>query len=189
MNSFFFDLISGRMLSGRRWMNPNIFGSFCSSAWVAAGLIGSALIGGAVSMSAANKAQAANQAAIDANSKNVSDTNAMNYQRWLESQGVGSNGQAINTWLPRYATLGSNFGSSKKRFRRVGSGSSGSVYAASYPQLGGGAPMPGIASFGNSSSTPQNNGAANYVPDYLREFMGGRTSAIDIPTSPIVSGS
>ena len=45
---------------------------------------------------AVKEANAANAAATDA-------ANERNYQIWLESRGVGANGQAINASLPRWA--------------------------------------------------------------------------------------
>lgn len=68
-------------------------------------IIGAAGIG--ASLYGANKSAQSARDAADANSKSVADTNAMNYKRWLESQGVGANGESVNTWLPRNFMLSS----------------------------------------------------------------------------------
>lgn len=68
----------------------------------------SAAVGGAgiiASLIGANKAAKAQEAATEANRRAQEEANRMNYQRWLESQGVGADGAPINTWLPRYAMV------------------------------------------------------------------------------------
>lgn len=67
--------------------------------WVA---IGTAAAGVAGSVYGAEKNKKAQKKATEANAKNVSDTNALNYQMWLESRGIGPNGQPVNTQLPRF---------------------------------------------------------------------------------------
>jgi hypothetical protein len=76
-----------------------------TSAWTAAAMIGSAVVGSATAIYGANKSAKAQQDATAANKASQDETNRLNYQRWLESQGVGANGQPINTWLPRYAMI------------------------------------------------------------------------------------
>jgi hypothetical protein len=68
-------------------------------------IIGAAGIG--ASIYGANKSTQAAEDAAAANSRSVAETNAMNYKRWLESQGVGANGESVNTWLPRNFMLSS----------------------------------------------------------------------------------
>jgi hypothetical protein len=68
--------------------------------WIAAG---SAVLGAGASIYGAKKSAKAQAEAATTNKAAVDETNRLNYQRWLESQGVGANGQPINTWLPRYA--------------------------------------------------------------------------------------
>ena len=64
-------------------------------------IIGAAGVG--ASLYGAKKQSDAAKKASDANAASVDATNALNYQQWLESRGVGANGQAINTKLPRWA--------------------------------------------------------------------------------------
>lgn len=80
---------------------PFIIGTFglSAAAWAGIGAVG----GIGASLYGANKSAQAQQAAIDANARAQEESNRLNYQRWLESQGVGQDGQPINTWLPRYA--------------------------------------------------------------------------------------
>lgn len=73
-----------------------------SMMWVG---IGSAVLGAGTALYGANKASQSTQDAINANKAAQDETNRLNYQRWLESQGVGPDGQPINTWLPRYAMV------------------------------------------------------------------------------------
>ena len=58
--------------------------------------VGASLYGAKKQSDAVKKASAENAASVDA-------ANERNYQMWLESRGVGSNGQAINASLPRWA--------------------------------------------------------------------------------------
>lgn len=146
------------------WDNPCNFGARASTAWVIAG---SAVLGAGVSLYGSSQASKANDAAIAANKQSVADTNAMNYQRWLESQGVGADGKPINTWLPRYATLNSNFGK-KRSFRKKGTPYSGaSIMSVNYPM--------GNASGGNGIATFADRSVGNYGgatdPIALRAFQ------------------
>ena len=61
-----------------------------------------AAIGAGASMYGANKAAKAQNAANAANQQIAAEANRYNYQMWLESQGVGPNGQPVNVRLPRY---------------------------------------------------------------------------------------
>lgn len=66
---------------------------------ISAGVAAAGTAATVVSANKANKTARANtQAAIDAQ-KAAEDKN---YAQWLESRGVGANGQAVNTKLPRY---------------------------------------------------------------------------------------
>ena len=76
-----------------------------TTAWTAAAMIGSAVVGSATAIYGANKSAKAQAEANAANKASQDETNRLNYQRWLESQGVGSDGKPVNTWLPRYATI------------------------------------------------------------------------------------
>lgn len=67
----------------------------------------------------ANKAAKSQQAAIDANKASVDEANRLNYQRWLESQGVGPDGKPVNVNFPRYFTSGP--AGQPRRFKRIGS--------------------------------------------------------------------
>lgn len=80
-----------------------------------------AVSGVGASIYGANKNAKAIKSTNDANIAAQKEADALNYRRWLETQGVGENGQAINTWLPRYATVNRAFGAPKK-FRRIGTG-------------------------------------------------------------------
>lgn len=82
---------------------PLFFATFGLTAGQA-GLLAAGL-GAATSIYGANKAAAAQEEAIKANKAAQDEANRLNYQRWLESQGVGPDGQPINTWLPRYAMV------------------------------------------------------------------------------------
>lgn len=75
-----------------------------TSAWTAAA-IASTVIGSATSIYGANKSAKAQADANAANQAAQAEANRINYQRWLESQGVGADGKPVNTWLPRYATI------------------------------------------------------------------------------------
>jgi succinate dehydrogenase/fumarate reductase flavoprotein subunit len=73
---------------------------------LAGGLAAGAAVGGTVaSMQGAKKQSKAITAANKANAKSVDDTNKYNYRMWLESRGVGENGQAVNAQLPRWMTV------------------------------------------------------------------------------------
>lgn len=114
--------------------------------------IGSAVLGAGTAIYGANKSAKAQQAAIDANKQAQDETNRLNYQRWLESQGVGPDGQPINTWLPRYAMVrrpvqlapgfevfGSRMGQPKFMASSVGSNGVPNRAPATLGSLGGGA--------------------------------------------------
>lgn len=150
-----------------------------SMAWVAAG---SAVLGTATSLYGANKSAQAQRDAIAANKAAQDETNRLNYQRWLESQGVGANGQPINTWLPRYAMITkpnvevpSGFGLfSKPKYGAASVGANGVVNGAQMGQMGqmapsaGGAGPTGDASQGMPSGvgkSPYLDAAGNTVSD------------------------
>lgn len=64
-----------------------------------------AAAGAGTAVYGANKAAKSQAEATAANKASVDDTNKLNYQRWLESQGVGPDGKPVNTWLPRYFNM------------------------------------------------------------------------------------
>lgn len=84
------------------------------SSFVALGA--AALAAGATVYSSQQSSKSA-KAAMNANAANIGDTNALNYQTWQESKGIGSNGQPINTWLPRYLTTTGTVGKTASRYR------------------------------------------------------------------------
>jgi len=82
---------------------------------------GVAAAGAGASVYGANKAAKSSAAATAANKASVEGSDALTYQRWLESQGVGADGKAVNTWLPRHMTVNTAVGK-PRRFRRAGTG-------------------------------------------------------------------
>lgn len=137
---------------------PLFIGTFGLSAAAIAGITGVAGVG--ASLYGASKNAKAQKAAMEANAKSVADTNQLNYQRWLESQGVGQNGEALNTWLPRYAKLNTNFAQpGGRRFRRI----AGAQLVPSLQANG----APSVASF----SAPASRG----VPPSVQQYLGGKT--------------
>lgn len=99
-------------------------GGFLGAGAASAATVGTMATVGALGVGAsiygANKSAKAVDKATQANAQSVADTNALNYKRWLESQGIGENGERLNVWLPRYAKVNSNFGRAP-RFRIKGS--------------------------------------------------------------------
>lgn len=84
---------------------------------VATAIVGSAVIGGAVSMAGAKKSAKAMDRANEANRQMTAETNQankqiadeanrLNYQMWLESRGIDRYGNPVNTKLPRWAVTG-----------------------------------------------------------------------------------
>ena len=71
------------------------------STLAAAGL---AAAGAGASLYGAKKQSSAIKKASEDNAAAQAASDERNYQMWLESRGVGQNGQAINTKLPRWAT-------------------------------------------------------------------------------------
>lgn len=141
-------------------------------------------LGAGASLYGASKAASAQDRATQANIEATAEANRLNYKRWLESQGVGENGAPINTWLPRYATVGSNFLSPTKKFRRAGSGTTTTVTPNSYPTgaVGTGGAM--ISSFGGGAGPYA--GSRNYMPAYLSEAAGvGNGFQYPDPTKPL----
>ena len=94
-------------------------------------VLGAAGVG--ASVYGANKAAKTAKATNAANIQASKDADQLAYRRWLETQGVGDQGQAINTWLPRYATVSQPFGGSRK-FRARGSAPSMSPDPAVAPE-------------------------------------------------------
>ena len=81
-----------------------------------------AVAGTAVSYNAAKKNASAQRDANSANLAAQDEANRLNYQRWLESQGVGPDGNPVNTWLPRHLTMDPTaFAPQTRRFRKRGS--------------------------------------------------------------------
>ena len=66
--------------------------------------------GVAVAAKSAADQKKANKEAAKANKEANESSNEMNYAQWLESRGIGANGQPVNALLPRYfgATQGVN---------------------------------------------------------------------------------
>lgn len=75
--------------------------------------------GAATSYAGAKKNAAAARDAAAMNAASVNEANRLNYQRWLESQGVGPNGEPVNVNLPRYFTTAPV--GQTRRFRRASS--------------------------------------------------------------------
>jgi hypothetical protein len=111
-----------------------------TSALIAAGV---GLAGAGVAAYGANKNAKSQAAATAANKASVDSTNEMNYKRWLESQGVGANGESINTWLPRNFTVSTPVGQ-PRRFRRAGSAPASAPASAPVAPV---APAPDIGQF------------------------------------------
>ena len=66
--------------------------------------IGTAVVGAGAAVYGAQQNKKAAKKATEANAKNVADTNALNYQMWLESRGVGPRGETVNAKMPRWMT-------------------------------------------------------------------------------------
>lgn len=99
-------------------------------------LAGSALaVGAGSAIYGADQQRKAINKANDANAKSVADTNAANYRMWLQSRGVGTNGQPINTKYPAWMTA--QVGTTQKR-RIVPKGTASA--AASTPTITSGTP-------------------------------------------------
>lgn len=95
------------------FVNGMSFMSLGTMFWVG---VGSLVVGAAGSVMSADSSRKAAHTAADANKANVAATNATDYQRWLESQGVGPDGNPVNTKLPRWMTAASgSFGTPSVR--------------------------------------------------------------------------
>lgn len=68
--------------------------------------IGAAGVG--ASIYGADKTSKATKDAAKANMAATEAANERNYQMWLQSRGVGTNGRAVNTKLPQWATWNSS---------------------------------------------------------------------------------
>src|SRR4051812_7830967 len=91
-------------LEFREGRRPRVLVPRARGTGVAIAVAGAAVIGAGAAVYGANKNAKAIDAANKANADTVNGTNALNYKMWLESRGVGENGQAINAKFPRWMT-------------------------------------------------------------------------------------
>jgi hypothetical protein len=150
-----------------------------TGAWMAAAMAASAVVGSATAIYGANKSAKSAADALAANKASQDETNRLNYQRWLESQGVGADGKPINTWLPRYAMINkpnvevpAGFGLfSKPKYGAASVGANGVMNGTQMGQMApsaGGAGPTGGASQGMPSGvgkSPYLDAAGNTVSD------------------------
>lgn len=81
--------------------------------WIAGA---AAVVGAGATVYGAQQNKKAVAKAADSAATSVADTNALNYQRWLESQGVGPDGKPVNTKMPRWMTTAPGaFGTARVR--------------------------------------------------------------------------
>jgi hypothetical protein len=148
-------------------ITPHLY--LATSAWTAAAMLGSAVVGSATAIYGANKSAKAQAEANAANQAAQAEANRLNYQRWLESQGVGSDGKPVNTWLPRYATITSPNVEVPRGFSLFGKPKYGSASVGANGVVNGMQMAPGAGGAGPSG------GGAGPSGDMGQMQMGGNT--------------